>query len=180
MEGTVKLEPDVQIVPSPQEIEIRDLKHALIAKTAECKVLERKLERQTRLHDQQDAYITKLEEDHRLHTEERLALLRSLAKLNIKRDGKSGSRSHVHSKESLSSPGPAGRPAHSGRPARPAHYGRPIKAEMGARQGRASPTDRDPLAQGRARGCPRAMPPPLRREPTPVRSGPRVKTRRPG
>ena len=82
MESTVKLEPDVQIVPSPQEIEIRDLKHALIAKTAECKVAERKLERQTRLHDQQDAYITKLEEDHRLHTEERLALLRSLAKLN--------------------------------------------------------------------------------------------------
>ena len=57
-----------------------------------------------------------------------------------------------------------------------AHYGRPTKAKT--RPGRAAPTG--PQAQGRARGHPRARLPPPRRGPTPVRSGPRARTRPPG
>lgn len=75
-------EPEIQIVVSPHEAEISDLKHALTAKTVECKLCERKLARQTRQLNQQDAYITKLEEDQRAHIDERLGLLRSLANLN--------------------------------------------------------------------------------------------------
>ena len=84
MACSVKLEPDVQLMPSPRETELHDLKHALDNKTQECKAVERKLERQIRVHDQQDAYIVKLEEDQRLHLDERFDRLRSLARLNQK------------------------------------------------------------------------------------------------
>jgi len=60
------------VIPDYQN-EIRNLKEALVRKTAACDTIEGKLGHKTRVINQQDAYIVKLEEDQKLHFQEKQA-----------------------------------------------------------------------------------------------------------
>ncbi len=66
------------VIPDYQN-EIKVLKDALAKKTAACDTIEGKLAHKTRLIDQQDAYINKMEEEQKELTEQKRLLKRTIS-----------------------------------------------------------------------------------------------------
>ena len=71
------------VIPDYQR-EIEQLKEALVKKTAACDTIEGKLGHKTRIINQQDSYIIKLEEGQRVDNEEKQAWMREKADLIAK------------------------------------------------------------------------------------------------